>query len=75
VLHAAAYKHVPLMEGENALQALRNNVLGTWVLAHAARNAGVEKFVMISTDKAVNPIQHYGGFQAPGGNGMSNHAG
>lgn len=55
VFHAAAYKHVPLMEENNALQALKNNVLGTWVVAKAARAAGVGKFVMVSTDKAVNP--------------------
>lgn len=54
VMHAAAHKHVPIVE-ENVCEAIRNNVLGTKVVALAAAASGAAKFILLSTDKAVNP--------------------
>ena len=59
VYHAAAHKHVPLME-DSPNEAIKNNVMGTWKLAEAASNYKTKRFVMISTDKAVNPTNIMG---------------
>ena len=59
ILHAAAYKHVPLIE-ENEIEGARNNILGTKTLAEAAMAAEVERFILVSTDKAVRPTNIMG---------------
>jgi FlaA1/EpsC-like NDP-sugar epimerase len=59
ILHAAAYKHVPLLE-TNEVEGARNNILGTHIVVEAALKAGVERFILVSTDKAVRPTNVMG---------------
>lgn len=59
IFHTAAYKHVPMME-HNPVVCIKNNVFGTWFLLQAAQEAGVKRFVLVSTDKVVSPASVYG---------------
>ena len=60
VFHTAAYKHVPLVENDNVSEAFNNNVVGTYNLAVSCKKAEVQRFILISTDKAVNPTNIMG---------------
>ena len=70
VYHAAAYKHVPIVE-QNVIEGIYNNVIATWYTAEAAHETEVETFVLVSTDKAVNPDQCHGRDQALCGDGAA----
>ena len=59
IYHAAAFKHVPIVE-INAIEAIKNNVLGTYRIANQARLNHVSNFILISTDKAVRPTNYMG---------------